>query len=82
MKFLVCPELPTGSSGSSQATTDTVDNSAPSVNRPQSTYKSGNAVQTNGATSVLKKINAKKYADSERVNDFASPLNIYLLSRM
>ena len=51
MKFLVCPELPTGSSGSSQATTDTVDNSAPSVNRPQSTYKSGNAVQTNGATS-------------------------------
>jgi hypothetical protein len=28
-----------------------VDNSAPSATRPQSTYKSGKAVQTSGATS-------------------------------
>jgi len=28
-----------------------VDNSAPHATRPQSTYKSGKAVQTNGATS-------------------------------
>ena len=52
MKFLVCPELPTASVGSSQATTAAVDNSAPFVNRLESTYKSGFVVQTNGATSV------------------------------
>ena len=53
MKSLVRPELPTASVGSSQATIDAVDNSAPSVNRPeQSTYKSGKAVQTNRATST------------------------------
>ena len=51
MKSLVRPELPTASAGSSQAPTAAVDNSAPSVNRPESTYKSGKAVQTNGATS-------------------------------
>jgi hypothetical protein len=45
-------ELPTAAVGSSQAPTATVDNSAPSATRPQSTYKSGKAVQTNGATSV------------------------------
>lgn len=53
MKSLVRPELPTASAGSSQAPTAAVDNSASSVNRPEhSTYKSGKAVQTNGATSV------------------------------
>ena len=43
--------LPTAAVGSSQAPTAAVDNSAPSATRPQSTYKSGNAVQTSGATS-------------------------------
>ena len=51
MRSLVRPELPTASVGSSQAPTAAVDNSAPSATRPQSTYKSGKAVQTNGATS-------------------------------
>ena len=52
MKFLVRPELPTASVGSSQATTAAVDNSAPLATRPQSTYKSGKVVQTTGATSL------------------------------
>jgi hypothetical protein len=51
MKWLMCPELPTASVGSSQAPTAAVDNSASFVNRPQSTYKSGKVVQTTGATS-------------------------------
>jgi hypothetical protein len=52
MNSQVRPELPTASVGSSQAPTAAVDNSAPFSNRPQSTYKSGNAVQTSGATAV------------------------------
>ena len=52
MESWVHPELPTASVGSSQAPTDAVDNSAPSVIRPVSTYKSGNVVQTTGATSL------------------------------
>jgi len=51
MKSSVRPELPTASVGSSQAPTAAVDNSAPSAIRPESTYKPGKAVQTNGATS-------------------------------
>ena len=51
MKSPVRPELPTASVGSSQAPPAAVDNSAPSVIRPESTYKSGKVVQTNGATS-------------------------------
>ena len=51
MKSLVCPELPTASVGSSQATAAAVDNSALFVTRPESTYKSGKVVQTTGATS-------------------------------
>ena len=51
MKSLVRPELPTASVGSSQATTDAEDNSAPSVTRPQSTCKSRIGVQTSGAAS-------------------------------
>jgi hypothetical protein len=51
MRSLVRPELPTASVGSSQAPTAAVDNSAPSATRPKSTYRSGKAVQTNGATS-------------------------------
>jgi len=51
MSPLVHPELSTASVGSSQAPTAAVDNSAPSATRPKSTYKSGKAVQTNGATS-------------------------------
>jgi hypothetical protein len=51
MKSPVRPELPTASVGSSQAPTDAVDNSAPSAIRPESTYKSGKVVQTNGSTS-------------------------------
>ena len=56
MKFPVCPELPTASVGSSQAPPAAVDNSAPSAIRPESTYKSGNVVQTNGATSQITSI--------------------------
>ena len=52
MNVLVLPELSTASVGTSQAPTAAVDNSAPSATRPQSTYKSGKAVQTSGATSV------------------------------
>ena len=50
MNIPVRPELPTTSVGSSQAPTAAVDNSAPHSTRPQSTYKSGNVVQTSGAT--------------------------------
>jgi hypothetical protein len=48
----VRPALPTASIGPSQAPTAAVDNAAPLATRPQSTYKSGNAVQTSGATSL------------------------------
>lgn len=41
MKFLVRPELPTASVGSSQATTAAVDNSASLANRLESTKNSG-----------------------------------------
>jgi len=51
MKSLVRPELPTAALRSSQATHAAVDNSAPLATRPESTYKSGKVVQTNGATS-------------------------------
>jgi SAM-dependent methyltransferase len=40
-----------------------VDNSAPSVIRPESTYKSGNAVQTTGATSLRLDIDPKNEPD-------------------
>ena len=53
MKFVVRPELPTAALRSSQATLAAVDNSAPLATRPQSTYKSGKVVQTNGATSLV-----------------------------
>ena len=53
MKFMVRPELPTASVGSSQAPPAAVDNSAPYASRPESTYKSGKVVQTNGATSLV-----------------------------
>ncbi len=56
MKILVRPELPTAALRSSQATHAAVDNSAPPAIRPESTYKSGKAVQTNGATSVCRKM--------------------------
>jgi hypothetical protein len=53
MKSPVRPELPTASVGSSQAPTAAVDNSAPLATRTESsTCKSGNAVQTGGATSA------------------------------
>jgi len=51
MQSLVCPELSTAAVGSSQAPTAAADNSAPFVTHPESTYKSGKVVQTNGATS-------------------------------
>jgi hypothetical protein len=51
MKMPVRPELTTAALRSSQATHAAVDNSAPLVIRRESTYKSGNVVQTNGATS-------------------------------
>jgi methylphosphotriester-DNA--protein-cysteine methyltransferase len=58
MKFLVRPELPTAALRSSQATLAAVDNSAPVATRPQSTYKSGKAVQTSGATSFFNRFQA------------------------
>jgi len=51
MTFPVRPELSTASVDPPQAPTAAVDNSAPSAIRPESTYKSGNVVQTSGATS-------------------------------
>jgi hypothetical protein len=51
MKFVVRPELPTASAGSSQAPTAVVVNSAPVSTHPEPTYKSGKAVQTTGTTS-------------------------------
>ncbi len=63
MKFPVRPELPTASVGSSQAPTAAVDNSAPSAIRPESTYKSGNVVQTNGATPIWSAALTKKSHD-------------------
>ena len=53
MNSSVRPELPTASVGSSQAPPAAVDNSAPLAIRPGSTYKTGKAVQTNGATSII-----------------------------
>ena len=53
MKVPVRPELPTAALRGRQATPAAVDNSAPLVNRLESTYKSGNAVQIGGATSEL-----------------------------
>jgi hypothetical protein len=52
MKSVVRPELPTAAAGSSQAPTAAVDNSAPLLTTPESTYKSGKSVQTTGATSL------------------------------
>jgi hypothetical protein len=51
MKFPVRPELPTASIASLQAPSAAMDNSASSVIRPESTYKSGKVAQTTGATS-------------------------------
>jgi len=52
MKSVVRPELSTASVGSSQAPTAAVDNSAPLLTTPESTYKSGKSVQTTRATSL------------------------------
>ena len=52
MKSVVRPELSTAAAGPSQAPTAAVDNSAPLSNHPESTYKSGKAVQTTGTTSI------------------------------
>ena len=56
MNIPVRPELPTAALRSSQATHAAVDNSAPLPTRPESTYKSGKAVQTTGATSDIEAI--------------------------
>ena len=53
MKSVVRPELSTAAAGSSQAPTAAVDNSAPLLTTPESTYRSGKSVQTTGATSTL-----------------------------
>jgi hypothetical protein len=44
--------LPTAAAGPSQAPTAAVDNSAPRSTHPESTYKSGKAVQITGTTSI------------------------------
>ena len=51
MKSVVRPKLPTAAVGSPQAPTAAVDNSAPRLTTPESTYKSGKSVRTTGATS-------------------------------
>ena len=51
MKSLVRPELPIASIVRATAIV-AMGYSAPSVIRPESTYKSGKVVQTNGATSL------------------------------
>jgi len=53
MKSVVRPELSTAAAGSSQAPTAAVDNSAPLLTTPESTYRSGKSVQTTGATSIF-----------------------------
>ena len=58
MKSAVRPELPTAAAGPSQAPTAAVDNSAPLSTHPESTYKSGKAVQTTGTTSNLEALKA------------------------
>ena len=52
MKLSVRPELPTPDLRSLHPTHAAVENSALFTNDLESTYKSGNVVQTNGATSV------------------------------
>ena len=64
MKIPVRPELPTAALRSSQATHAAVDNSAPLPTHPESTYKSGKAVQTNGATSIWRK-SGGRYSDGD-----------------
>jgi hypothetical protein len=68
MQVLVRPELPTASVGSSQATTAAVDNSAPLATRPQSTHKSGNVVQTSGATSHFEKLDSPRLREKSQWN--------------
>ena len=53
MTIPVRPEWPTAALRSSQATHAVVDNSAPSPTGPSSTYKSGEVVQTPGASSLI-----------------------------
>jgi uncharacterized protein (TIGR02594 family) len=72
MSSVVRPELPTASVGSSQAPTAAVDNSAPLRNRPKCTYKSGNAVQTNGATSKATSMGTTKDATYPYCSTFAN----------
>ena len=52
MKSVVRPELPTAAAGPSQAPAAAVDNSAPRSTHPEPTYKSGQAVQITGTTSL------------------------------
>ena len=52
MKSVVRPELSTAAAGPSQAPAAAVDNPAPVSTHPESTYKSGKAVQTIGTTSI------------------------------
>jgi hypothetical protein len=60
MESWVCPELPTASRARVRGLRHAraaVDNSAPFTTCPESTYKSGKAVQTNGATSIASPAN-------------------------
>jgi hypothetical protein len=60
MKSVVRPELSTAAAGSSQAPTAAVDNSAPLLTTPESTYRSGKSVQTTGATSERGRIDRNR----------------------
>jgi len=73
MKSPVRPELPTASVGSSQAPTAAVDNSAPLATRTESsTCKSGNAVQTGGATSESRNQGRNEQKERSREQEVAN----------
>ena len=61
MNFPVLPELPIASIVCAIATA-AMGYSAPSVIHPQSTYKSGKVVQTNGATSLPNPVPGQAFA--------------------
>ena len=78
MNIPVRPELPTASAGTSQATAAAVDNSAPLAIRPESTYKSGKVVQSNGATSMrLVACAAQRINDKDFLSEADSYFNVF-----
>ena len=73
MKSVVRPELSTAAAGSSQAPTAAVDNSAPLLTTPESTYRSGKSVQTTGATSLPNLITERSSSPTNHVHGVKRP---------